>query len=73
VFPKVAEFAPLIAAADGSAVRSYDRGSFTVVEGNGSLRVTKPAELPEAIWWGAGTGGMKGTIAHYDERELVIG
>jgi Glyoxalase/Bleomycin resistance protein/Dioxygenase superfamily len=72
VFPKVDEFAPLVEAAGGSERRRYDRGSFTVVEGNGSLRLTRPEGLPEAIWWGVGTGGLVGMIASFDDHELVI-
>jgi hypothetical protein len=72
IFPKVEEFEPLVAAALAGAERRYDRGRFTVVEGNGSLRLTRPEGLPEAIWWGAGTGGVKGRITSFDERELVI-
>jgi catechol 2,3-dioxygenase-like lactoylglutathione lyase family enzyme len=72
LFPNVAEFEPLVAAASASAQRTYEQGNFTVVEGDGLVRVEKPASLPEAVWWGAGTGGLKGTVTRYDANELVI-
>jgi hypothetical protein len=72
IFPKVEEFEPLIEAAIGPETMMYDRGNFTVVQGNGSLSVAKPKDLPEALWWGVGTGGLKGRVSHHDERELVI-
>jgi catechol 2,3-dioxygenase-like lactoylglutathione lyase family enzyme len=72
LFPKVDEFAPLLDAAVANGARTYDRGVFSVAEGKGELRLTKPSDLPEAIWWGVGTGGVSGTVTHLDERELVI-
>jgi hypothetical protein len=42
------------------------------VESDAALRLARPDSVPEAIWWGAGTGGVKGRIAAFDERELVI-
>jgi hypothetical protein len=72
VFPKVAEFEPLAVAGGDSVRRRYDRGNFTVVQGDGRLRLVKPDDLPEAVWWGVGTGGLKGTITRFDEHELVV-
>jgi hypothetical protein len=72
LFPKVDEFAPLLDAAGDTMHRRYDRGSFTVVEGDGELHLVKPEEIPEAVWWGVGTGGLKGTVARFDERDLVV-
>jgi hypothetical protein len=72
VFPKVEEFEPLLAAAGTTEQRRYDRGAFTVIEGNGSLELTKPADLPEAVWWGVGTGGVKGAISHLDGERLIV-
>jgi catechol 2,3-dioxygenase-like lactoylglutathione lyase family enzyme len=72
LFPKVDEFASLRDAAQSNARQSYDRGNFDVVEGNGELRLQKPEALSEAVWWSVGTGGLKGHIEHFDDRELVI-
>lgn len=44
-------------------------GNFTICHGS---TFTKPAELPESLWWSSGTGGIKGTIESFDERTLVI-
>jgi catechol 2,3-dioxygenase-like lactoylglutathione lyase family enzyme len=71
LFPKVDEFAPLAEAVEG-ATRRYDRGVFTALEGDSSLRIVKPVNLPEAIWWGVGTGGMRGTVERFDEVELIL-
>lgn len=72
ICPNVDEFAPLVAAAVGAGGEARSRGSFTLVESDGELRIARPAEVPEAVWWGAGTGGVKGRLAALDERELVI-
>lgn len=70
--PDVEEFHPLIGACAGD-VETDERGIFTVVRANnGELRVGRPDGMPEAVWNGVGTGGIKGTIAAFDERELVI-
>jgi catechol 2,3-dioxygenase-like lactoylglutathione lyase family enzyme len=70
--PNVEEFEPLIGAASAAGGRAAGRGNFTVIEGNGELRIDRPADVPEAIWWGAGTGGVKGRIARFDTEELLI-
>jgi hypothetical protein len=70
--PNVAEFEPLLAAAGDTAKRRKARGHFTVIEGDGELKLSKPDTLPEAVWWAAGTGGVKGQIERFDEREIVI-
>jgi catechol 2,3-dioxygenase-like lactoylglutathione lyase family enzyme len=70
IFPNIDEFA-WIGERDG---RKTDLGSFTGLTAAGSqLRLAKPAELPESLWWTVGTGGVKGVIEQHDERELVIG
>lgn len=70
--PNVDEFAPLVAAATAAGGEARVRGNFTLVESDHELRLARLAEVPEAVWWGAGTGGVKGRIATLDERELVI-
>jgi catechol 2,3-dioxygenase-like lactoylglutathione lyase family enzyme len=72
VFPNVDEFEPLVSAAGAEGTRRSRRGNFTVVEADGELVVPRPDGLPEAIWWGAGTGGIKGEIARFDQHGLVI-
>lgn len=72
IFPKLEEFAWIPEAAGDTLARTGDRGNFSVVESDGELRLIKPDALPESLWWTCGTGGVKGTIAHFDERELVI-
>jgi catechol 2,3-dioxygenase-like lactoylglutathione lyase family enzyme len=72
LFPKVEEFEPLIDAAAASGGTRRDRGNFMAVEGNGSLVIERPSGISEALWWGAGTGGISGSIQTFDERELVI-
>jgi len=70
--PRLDEFAPLVAAAQAGGGVVRERGSFSLIEADGPLRVARPAEVSEGVWWGAGTGGVKGRIATFDERELVI-
>lgn len=72
-FPKVEEFEPLVHAGGDSVRRRYDRGSFTVVEGDGRLHLVKPDAVSEAVWWGVGTGGLRGTIERFDAQELIVG
>jgi hypothetical protein len=72
LFPKVTEFQPLIAAATASGGSRVDRGNFAAIGGNGSLVIRRPAEISEAVWWGAGTGGIKGSIEKFDEQELIV-
>jgi hypothetical protein len=72
ICPQVEEFEPLVAAAEETATHRYSRGHFAVAQGEGDLAVSRPADLSEAVWWGAGTGGVKGQIAKFDEEEIVI-
>jgi catechol 2,3-dioxygenase-like lactoylglutathione lyase family enzyme len=72
ICPNVEEFAPLVEVASAAGGVPRERGSFTLVESDGALRLARPDAIPEAVWWGAGTGGVKGSIASFDERELLI-
>jgi hypothetical protein len=74
LFPKVDEFLPLLMAAQLATPehRLSDRGAFTAVEAEETLRISKPADLPEAVWWGVGTGGIKGTVESFTETEFVL-
>lgn len=72
ILPKVQEFDPLMKAAETAAVRQYDRGNFRVAEGEQELVIDRPGDIPEAVWWGAGTGGVNGEITTFDDRQLVI-
>jgi hypothetical protein len=73
IFPKIDEFAWIPRGAGDTAGRQVDLGAHTGLESHaGTLRLTKPSELPESLWWTVGTGGVRGTIDHHDEHELVI-
>jgi catechol 2,3-dioxygenase-like lactoylglutathione lyase family enzyme len=73
VFPNLDEFAWVPAAAGDTLGRVYDRGVFTVAEGkSGRLHLRKPAELPEALWWTCGTGGVRGTVSNFDDASITI-
>lgn len=69
--PKIEEF-DWVEGACASVARTYDNGNFKVIEGDGELRITKPADLPESLWWSSGTGGVKGSLETFDETTLVI-
>jgi catechol 2,3-dioxygenase-like lactoylglutathione lyase family enzyme len=74
IFPKLDEFAWIPQGAAETGGKTTDLGAFTGLESaNGALRLRKPDQLPESLWWTAGTGGVKGKIESHDERELVIG
>jgi catechol 2,3-dioxygenase-like lactoylglutathione lyase family enzyme len=47
-------------------------GNFTILRGGDTLTFTKPDDLPESLWWSSGTGGIKGTVATFDETTLAI-
>jgi len=72
ICPNIAEFDWVKDAAAGTITRSVAQGNFTVHHGEGELRLTKPAELPESLWWSSGTGGIKGHITTFDDTTLVI-
>ena len=75
IFPNLEEFAWIPSGAGETAGRTTALGgAFTCLQSaNGRLRLQKPDDLPESLWWTAGTGGVKGTVETHDERELVIG
>jgi catechol 2,3-dioxygenase-like lactoylglutathione lyase family enzyme len=73
IYPKIEEFAWIPAAARAASGPRDLGTSFAVVEGDGELRLSKPTDLPESLWWTVGTGGVKGTIAVHDTDQLVIG
>jgi catechol 2,3-dioxygenase-like lactoylglutathione lyase family enzyme len=74
IFPRLQEFAWIPQGAGDTAGRTTDLGAFTGLESaGGTLRLSKPDELPESLWWTVGTGGVKGTIESHDEHQLVIG
>jgi catechol 2,3-dioxygenase-like lactoylglutathione lyase family enzyme len=72
IHAKLPEWEWIPDAAGETLVKTYDRGNFAVAEGEGELRLVKPAEIPEALWWTVGTGGVKGRLTHFDDKELVI-
>jgi catechol 2,3-dioxygenase-like lactoylglutathione lyase family enzyme len=72
ICPNVEEFESLIGAATAAGGDPRVRGNFTLVESDGELRLERPRQIPEAVWWAAGTGGVKGRITAFDEQELVI-
>ena len=72
ICPRVEEFTSLVAAATASGGKARERGSFTLVEAEDELRIERPGDIAEAVWWGAGTGGVKGVITEMDEHRLVV-
>lgn len=70
--PQVEEFAPLVDAAVAAGATPRALQSFTALESDDELRIERPSSISEAVWWGAGTGGVKGDITTFDERALVI-
>jgi hypothetical protein len=74
IFPNVDEFVPLVKAAEGGNPGAVvvPRGSFTAIQGDGRLVIVRPPDLPEAVWWGVGTGGIKGRVQAFDEQEFVL-
>jgi catechol 2,3-dioxygenase-like lactoylglutathione lyase family enzyme len=73
IFPKLEEFSWIPDGAGDSGGEQLDLGAFTgLVARDDALRIRKPAELPESLWWTSGTGGVEGRIESHDERELVI-
>jgi len=74
IFPKIEEFAWIPSGAGETAGEQIDLGAFTGLQSaGGKLRLRKPDQLPESLWWTVGTGGVKGVVERHDERELVIG
>jgi catechol 2,3-dioxygenase-like lactoylglutathione lyase family enzyme len=73
ICPRVDEFDSLVAAAEAAGGARLDRGSFSIVSSASGLTIRRPDAISEALWWGAGTGGVKGTITAFDDRQLVIG
>jgi catechol 2,3-dioxygenase-like lactoylglutathione lyase family enzyme len=73
IYPALEEFDWLPGAAEGVTNTVQLGDSFIAIEATDGLRVTKPDELPESLWWGIGTGGVKGEIETHDEREFVLG
>jgi hypothetical protein len=70
IVPNLEEFAW---AKDDPTVSSAEPlGNFTVLRGGDELRFSKPADLPQSLWWSSGTGGIKGSIETFDEQTLVI-
>jgi catechol 2,3-dioxygenase-like lactoylglutathione lyase family enzyme len=72
IYPNLDEFAWIPEGAGSTLAKTQSLGNFTAVIGDGELRLEKPADLPESLWWTCGTGGVKGELAHFDEQELVI-
>jgi catechol 2,3-dioxygenase-like lactoylglutathione lyase family enzyme len=74
IFPKLDEFAWIPEGAGETAGKTTDLGAFTGLESkDGTLTLTKPAELPESLWWTVGTGGVNGTIQSHDATTLTVG
>jgi len=48
ICPRVDEFVPLIEAATAAGGTARERGSFTLIEADGQLKIERPAEVPEA-------------------------
>jgi catechol 2,3-dioxygenase-like lactoylglutathione lyase family enzyme len=73
IFPKLDEFAWIPEAAGETAGSRSDLGAFTGLQSaGGTLTLTKPAALPESLWWTVGTGGVKGRIEQHDPQTLTV-
>jgi catechol 2,3-dioxygenase-like lactoylglutathione lyase family enzyme len=72
ICPNVGEFAWVADNANGTITKTTTHGNFTIHQGEGEIRLTKPADIPESLWWSSGTGGIKGDVAQFDEDALVI-
>jgi catechol 2,3-dioxygenase-like lactoylglutathione lyase family enzyme len=72
IAPNLGEFGWIPEAGEGSIVATEKRGNFTAYIGDGEIRLKKPEAIPESLWWTCGTGGIKGAIQQFDEKELVI-
>lgn len=72
ITPRVAEFESLTTAAVEGGGNRVDRENFSVVSAAEELTISRPGDISEAVWWGVGTGGVKGTITQFDEERLVI-
>lgn len=72
ICPNIHEFDWVKDNGNGTITQSFTHGNFTVHQGEGELRLTKPADLPESLWWSSGTGGIKGDVKQFDEDGLVI-
>ena len=69
----VPEFAPLIAGASGTHdVRR--RNGYAAIEGADRVVVERAKSgLPDAVWFGALTGGYEGRVVEFSAERLVIG
>ena len=70
---KVPEFATIAEAARTAGASVRDAGDYLAIEQEGTLRIRRAdTGLIEAVWFGAATGGIRGTIRQFDDDELVI-
>jgi catechol 2,3-dioxygenase-like lactoylglutathione lyase family enzyme len=71
ICPRVEEFQPLVDAATKAGADVRERGNFVIAESPTGLDIECP-DVSEGVWWGVGTGGVKGKITSMDNRRLVI-
>lgn len=70
----VPEFQPIVETVKGTDIGSIrEVGNYLAVETEGDLRIHREdTGLIEAIWFGALTGGLRGTVKQFDNEELVV-
>ncbi len=69
----VPEFAPLIAGAAGTH-RVRRRAGYAAIEASDQVVVERAKSgLPDAVWFGALTGGYEGRVVEFSADRLVIG
>jgi hypothetical protein len=70
---KAPEFAPIVDAATADGADQRDLGDYLAIEREGEIRIRRvDAGLIEAVWFGAATGGMRGSLTQFDADALVI-
>jgi hypothetical protein len=69
----VPEFAPLIAGAAGTH-KVRRRNGYAAIESADQVVVERAKSgLPDAVWFGALTGGYEGRVVEFSAERLVIG
>ena len=71
---RVPEFEPLVRKlAETAGVSMFRRGDYDIAEATGEIVLERRATgVGEAVWFGALTGGINGTIVEFSEKTLRI-
>lgn len=69
----VPEFAPLRRALESAGVSVAQHGDYQVAQASGEIVLhRKDAGVGQAVWFGALTGGVTGTIVEFSEDTLRV-